>query len=237
MCTIDKVVDHAVVKIFSTKMGVASGGLHLKDSLLDGQDRDVKGAATEVKDQHVALRRPLLLVQPVGDGRCCRLVDDPQHVEAADDPGVLGGLPLAVVEVGWHRHHGILHLHSEVSLGSLLHLGQYHGAHLLRSESLLLILVLDLKLWLVPNLDHLERPVLHVGLHGGIVELPSDQPLRVEDGVVRVDGHLVLGRVSDQSFSVGESHVGRSCSVALVVGDDLHLRDDIEVSRSYLDLA
>merc|ERR1719187_2588672 len=91
---VDKVVDHAVVEIFSTQMGVASGGLDLEDALFDGQDGDVKGTAAKIEDQDVALCRALLFVQAVGDGSSGGLVDDPKHVEAADDSSILGSLSL-----------------------------------------------------------------------------------------------------------------------------------------------
>ena len=43
-----------------------------------------------------------------------------------------------------------------------------------------------------------------------------------ENAVGRVHGYLILGRIADQTFSVGESDVRRRRSIALVVGDDLH---------------
>lgn len=50
----DKVIDHAVVEIFTTQMGVTSCGLHLKDSVFNGKDGHVKRSTTEIKDQDVS---------------------------------------------------------------------------------------------------------------------------------------------------------------------------------------
>merc|ERR1719209_1308670 len=93
---VDKVVDHAVVKVFSTEMGVTGGGLHLEDALFDGQDGHVEGAATKIEDQDVTLGRALLLVKAVGNGSSSGFVDDPENVEAANDSSILGCLPLTV---------------------------------------------------------------------------------------------------------------------------------------------
>merc|ERR1719312_1200809 len=65
--------------------------------------------------------------------------------------------------------------------------------------------------------------MLHVALHGGLVELATDQSLGVENCVRGVDSDLVLGRVSDQTLCVGERHVGRGGAITLVVGNNLHL--------------
>jgi hypothetical protein len=77
-------------------VGVAGGRPHLDHAVADVEDADVERAAAEVEDQHGLV---LLLVQPVGERRRGRLVDDAQDLEAGDLAGVLGRLALRVVEV------------------------------------------------------------------------------------------------------------------------------------------
>ena len=68
-----------------------------EDASRELQDRDVERAAAEVVDRD---QRFVLLVEPVGERRRGRLVDEAQHVEAGEPAGVAGRLALAVVEVG-----------------------------------------------------------------------------------------------------------------------------------------
>merc|ERR1711976_366329 len=145
---VDEVVDHPVVEVLSSQMGVSGSGLDLEDALLNGEDGHIEGAASKIEDEHIAFSRTLLLVQSVCNGGSGGLVDDTENVESSDDTGVLGGLPLGVVKVGWDGDDGILDLCTEICLSSLLHLGENHGGDLLGCESLGLVLVLDLELGL-----------------------------------------------------------------------------------------
>ena len=213
-----------VVKVLSSQVGISGRRLDLEDALVDGQQGHIERTASQIEDEHVPLLVSLvLLVESVGDGSSGRFVDDTEHLKSRDDTGVLGGLPLRVVEVGRHGDHGLLDLTAEVGAGHLLHLSEDHGGDFLRGEGLLLGLVLDLDHRLVPGAgDDLERPVAHVVLDGRLVKLAADQTLGVEDGVVRVESRLVLGGISDQTLGVREGHVRRRGPVSLLVGDDLH---------------
>ena len=78
-------------------MGVAVGGNDFEDSVVDGQEGDIEGAAAQIEDQDVLLS--FLLVHAVSDGGSGRLVDDPHHVETGDDSSISGGLALSIIEV------------------------------------------------------------------------------------------------------------------------------------------
>ena len=69
---------HALVKVIAAQEGIAAGGAHLEDAIADIQDRDIEGAAAQVVDGDDFI---LLLVQPIGQRRGGRLVDDAQHFQ------------------------------------------------------------------------------------------------------------------------------------------------------------
>ena len=99
--------------------------------------------------------------------------------------------------------------------GGLLHLGQDHGRNFLRSESFLLALKLHLDFRLGSNIDDVKGPMLHVPLDGLVVEIAANQALGIENGVVGVHRHLVLGGIADQPLGVGEGHVRGRGAVTL----------------------
>ena len=94
---------------------------------------DVERPATEVVDGDLLF---LLLVEPVRQGRCGRLVDDALDVEPRDAAGILRRLALGVVEVGRDGDDRLGDLLAEVGLGVTLQLLEDHRADLGRAEVL-----------------------------------------------------------------------------------------------------
>jgi len=88
------------------------------------------------------------------------LVDDAEHVQARDLPGLLGGLPLVVAEVRRDGDHRVGDLLAQVGLRVPLQLLQDERADLLRSE--LLAVDVDGPVGTHVPLDRTDRPV-HVG--------------------------------------------------------------------------
>ena len=120
-------LDDALIEVVAAEVRVAVGRLDLDDALADFQDRDVERAAAEVVDGN---RLVLLLVEPVGQRRRGRLVDDAHDLETGDLAGLLRRLPLRVVEVGRHGDDGLGHRLPEILLRRLLQLLQDHRGDL-----------------------------------------------------------------------------------------------------------
>lgn len=216
---------------------LSSGSLDGEDTTLDVQEGDIESTTTKIVDEDVALLVGLAGTETVGDSGGGRLVDDTEDVKASDGTGVLGGLPLVVVEVGRDGDDGLLDLLGELGLGNLLHLDEDHGGDLLGGESFLLTEVLNGDLGAAIVVDDLEGPGLDVLLDGGVVvsaanETPGktvrccpilrvsvSNSLDIEDGVDGVHGGLVLGGLTDQTLLGGEGDERRGGEGTLVVGD------------------
>ena len=115
------VVDQGLVPVVAAQVGVAVGREDLEDAVGDVEDRDVERAAAEVEDGDLLV---LLLVEPIGQRRGRRLVDDPRDLQPGDLAGVLGGLPLAVVEVGRDGDDRLADLVAQIALRGFLELAQ-----------------------------------------------------------------------------------------------------------------
>jgi hypothetical protein len=125
---VGQVVDQPAVEVVTPEVGVARGRPDLHDPVADVQDAHVEGPPAEVEDHHGLV---LALVEPVGEGGRGRLVDDPQDLKAGDPPGVLGRLPLGVVEVGRDGDHRLGDALAQVLAGVLGQLAQHQRADLL----------------------------------------------------------------------------------------------------------
>ena len=94
-------------------MGVTVGGLDFDNAFAYFQNRNIKRAAAEVVDRNSFV---LAFVETVGQRGRRWLVDDSLHVEPGDLSGILGSLPLRVVEVGRHGDDRLIHLFAQIVL-------------------------------------------------------------------------------------------------------------------------
>ena len=230
-----EVADDARVDVLATQEAVAGRRLDLVHALVQVQERNVEGATAEIVDRDLGLGDD---GEPaVSQGRGGGLVDNALDVEAGDAPGVLGGLALAVAEVGRNRDHGVDDRLAQVFLGDTLHLVEDVGGNLRRRIAL--VLHADPGVAVVRRGD-LVGGVLAVALDFGIGELAAHQSLDRRDRVFRVGHRLAFGDLAHQRLALaGERDYRRRGSRTLGVGDDQGLQPlddgDARVGRAQVD--
>src|SRR5262249_27734751 len=168
-------VDYTLVKIITTQVSIPRRGLDFKDALPYFEDRDIERAATEVEDQHGLTG---FFVQAVGQCRSRRLIDDAQHIQAGNLPGVSRSGALSVVEIGRHGNDRICDFLPQVLRGVLHQLAQHHGGNLFGR----VLLALDVKAYRTTRArDDFEGHVLDFVLD--LLVAAANEPFGRIDGV------------------------------------------------------
>ena len=72
-----------MVEIFTSKMGVSTGCFDLKDAILDGENRNIKGTTTQVKNEHIPLTTNFF-VEPISNGCSGGFVDYTKNIETSN---------------------------------------------------------------------------------------------------------------------------------------------------------
>ena len=188
-------VEDALVEVIAAQEGIAVGGLDLEHAVADVQDRDVKGATAQVVDRDTLLD---VLVQAIGQSGGRRLVDDAQNLQAGNTACVLGGLALAVVEVGRHGNDGLGHRLAQILLGVVLELLQDHCRDLGRR---VVLATHDHGGVAVGALDDFVGQDLDRFLHLCIGELAAHQALHREDRIVRIGDCLPARHLADEALA------------------------------------
>ena len=215
---LDQVVDDALVEVLTAQEGVTIGREHLELLLAidlgDLDDRDVKGAAAQVINRDLAVLGAGL-VHAKGQRCRSRLVDDALDFQTGDAPGILGGLTLAVVEIGRHGDHRFGDRMAEIILGGLLHLHQHARRNFRRRHFLVARLHPGIA---VVVLDDLIGDEIDVLLHFRLVETAPNQTLDREQGVLRIGNRLALGWLADGNLAILHEGDNRRCgAVAFAV--------------------
>ena len=103
---IREVIEDAHIEIFPAKERIAIGGLDFKHPVADLQHRHVKRTAAKViYGDGLAV----FFLKTIGECGGSRLVDNPQHIEAGNLPGIFRCLALGVVKIGGHGDHRVRH--------------------------------------------------------------------------------------------------------------------------------
>ena len=216
---VGEILDEAVIEVLTTEERVAVGRLHFEHAIADFEDGHVERAAAEVVHRDGARA---LLIETIGERRSRRLVDDAQHFQAGYLAGILGGLALGIVEVGWDGDDSLRHARTKVPFRRLLHLLQDEGRDLRGRVRLSISLDPGIP---VLGLGDLIGNETHVLLGHGVFKRAADQSLDREKRALGIGNALTLGRLADKPLAVvGESHDRRCGPSPFGILDDLGRR-------------
>ncbi len=197
-----------IVEVVAAQLGVAMAGQHLDDAFLDLDDGDVEGAAAQVIDEHAP---PFGLVGVVGERGGGRFVEDADDLKAGQFARFVGGLALAVVEIGGHGDHGLGDRHFQLFLGPILERAQDHRRDFLRP--IFLVAQLDLDVLAHLALDRLDGPLRRqhplvtrrLANEQAAVLRQADE--RGQDWVVILGQDVRLPVAQDGHFAIGRSQI------------------------------
>ena len=216
-------VDQDVVEVFTTEMGVTIGGLDLENTVLNGEERHIESATSEIEDENVLLTLSSL-IKTVCDCGGSRLVDDALHVETSNGAGVFCSLSLRVVEVSRDCDDRGGDRLAQVSFSNFLHLYEDHGGDLFCLVLFGLAFELDNDQGLLVRARFdLEGPEGNIFLNSPVAEFAANEAFGVEDCVGWVTSCLVLGGITDKTLFFCEGNIGGSSVDTLVIGDDFDL--------------
>ena len=77
-------------------MCIAVCAFHFKNAVFDREQRHIKCASTQIKNEHIDFAAALFLFQTIRNGRSRRLIDDAQHVQPSNRACILCRLALGI---------------------------------------------------------------------------------------------------------------------------------------------
>lgn len=82
-------------------MSVSICSKNLKNTIIDGQDTDIKCSTTQIEHKNVLFAT--FLVQTVCN--CCGswFIDNPHNIQPSDNASIFGSLPLSIIEISCKR--------------------------------------------------------------------------------------------------------------------------------------
>ena len=119
----------ATVIVVATQGRVTTGGEDLEHATAHAQNRNIKGAATQVVNRIHAFTG---IVQTISNGGSSGFVDQAQHIQARHLRCVFGGLALRVIKVRWHGDDRAVDVVIEGVFCALAQAGQNLRTHLYR---------------------------------------------------------------------------------------------------------
>ena len=203
---IDDPSDQGVIPVVTTEMRVAIRSEHFEHAVADFQDADVKGSTSKVIHGDFFIG---FAVETVGKSGRSGFIDDAANIETGDLTSSLGGVALAVIEVGRDGNDGFRDGFAQLGFGVRFQLRQNHSADFLGRVGFGFAPDFDLNVGISVGSCHNFIRHAFVGLRQ-FSELATHETLHGENGVARIGDRLALGCLAHNTLAtLGEGDDGR----------------------------
>jgi len=126
-------VDHFIIKVFSSKMGMAVSCFDFEYTFFNSEKRYIKSSTTKIENEDV-LFSILLFIESISNSRCGRFVNNSENIDTSNNTSVFGCLSLWVIEVSRNCNNCLLHGLSKIFFGNRLHFLKNHWWNLFSLE-------------------------------------------------------------------------------------------------------
>src|SRR3989344_3986818 len=199
-------IHYLLVEVFPAQVRVAVGRAHFNDIVPYLEDRYIECAAAEVEHGYLLV---LFLIESVRKRGGCRFVDDALHVGPRYFSGVLGGLPLGVIEIRRNGDDRLRYLLAEFRLRIRLQLLEYHRRYFFRTVPLVSHFDLDAAI----SFSHFVWRRLAVFPDRRLIVGVSDEAFNLIDSVLRICDGLTAREKPHKAlpcFRNGDDRGGRA---------------------------
>ena len=99
-------------------MGITTGWNNFKDSIVNGQKRNIKGTTSQIEDKDVLFS--FFFVKTIGDGSSSWFVDDSHDIQTGNGSSIFGSLTLSIIEISRDCDNSMSDFLSKVGFSNIL---------------------------------------------------------------------------------------------------------------------
>ncbi|KNC26343.1 hypothetical protein FF38_01805 [Lucilia cuprina] len=214
-------IHNTLIEIFTTQVSVTVGSNYFKDTVIDGQQGNIEGTATQIEDQNVLFT--FLLVQTVSNSSGSGFVNDTHNIQTSNDASILGSLTLSIIKVSGYSDNSMSNLLAQVGFSGFLHFTQNHSRDFFGSKDLFALRSLNRDMGFRVLFNNLEGEEFNVMLNVAVAPFTTNQTFSIKDSIFRICGQLILGGITNQTFTIGsKGNIGGSNTITLIVGNNFY---------------
>ena len=114
-------VDDPEVEVVTTKVCITIGRFYLENTVAQFKNGNIEGTTAKVIDGNFLFLAGIL-AKTIGQGSCCRFIDNTLYIKASNLTGIFCSLALCIIEICGNGNNSLGNRFTEIILSGLFHL-------------------------------------------------------------------------------------------------------------------